>query len=769
MVQLAVHGHFYQPPRENPWTETVPVEPSAAPYHDWNERITAEAYRPNARARILDDRGRVIAIVNDYALMSFNLGPTLAAWLAEHHPDVYEMIIGADRSAATAIAQAYNHLILPLANERDIHTQVRWGLADFEYRFGRKASGLWLPETAVSDAVLAVLVEEGVQFTILAPSQADGPVAAGRAYRWEHPEGRGSVALVFYDGPLSHDIAFGIGSLPASALVERATHAVDNGLVVVATDGETFGHHHRFAERAVAYALAVEAPRRHVETGPIEPWLRAHPPKETVGVRESAWSCAHGLGRWQRDCGCSASGRSDWSQAWRTPLREALDLLRDHAAEVFEVRGAPILRNPWAARDAYIDVVLDRDRLDGFLATYLRRRRERTVALTLLEAQRHAMLMYTSCGWFFDDLAGLETVQVLRYAARCMDLLREAGDTPPEKAFLDVLDTATSNYPGEGTGRQVWTRHVLPARVLPSRVVGHIALLAVLEGASPPAVIAGYDVAGSDHAAADRGALTLASGRVQLVHRRTGRAETFVYAAVHLGALDVVGACRPATDRRADARDLAHLRAAFAKGIRLTQLLRIISDGFGPEEFDVSAALPDASDQLLSSAAQTLADRFGAEMDRLYTDHRDVINALTAAGYALPEELRAPAQLALARRLEADLVALVAADDLLALASALAVVSEAEETGVGLDVPSVRAAATAAVAGLTARAVGSRRPADVEAAVTLLDLLARARVSVDTARAQEAVYEASVAGLSDELEPLGLALGLKMGDLGVPP
>jgi hypothetical protein len=349
-----------------------------------------------------------------------------------------------------------------------------------------------------------------------------------------------------------------------------------------------------------------------------------------------------------------------------------------------------------------------------------------------------------------------------------MDLLRAAGDDPPEKAFLEILDTAVSNYPGEGRGRDIWTRHVLPARVLSARVVAHIALLAVLEGATPPATVAGYDVTVSDHAFTDRGALTLASGRVQLVHRRTGRAETFLYAAVHLGALDVVGACRPAADRRADTRDLAHLRAAFAKGIRLTQLLRLISDGFGPEEFDVSAALPDASDQLLTRAAQGLADRFGAEMDRLYTDHRDIINALTAAGFALPEELRAPAQLALARRLEADLVALGAAEDLLALSSALTVVSEAEETGVGLDLPPVRTAATAAVYALVARAVVSGRNPDVEAAVALIDLLDRARVTVDVARSQEVVYGAAMEGSADSLAPLGVALGLAPGGLGVP-
>jgi hypothetical protein len=771
VIHLAVHGHFYQPPRENPWTEDVPVEPSAAPYHDWNERITAEAYRPNAHARIVDDRGRVMAIVNDYELLSFNIGPTLASWLETHHPDLYALVLDADRRCGSAIAQAYNHMILPLATERDIRTQVRWGLADFQRRFGRRAAGLWLPETAVNDVVLRVLVEEGVGFTILAPSQADRPVEPGRVYRWTHPGGAGHVAVVFYDGPLSHDLAFGIGSQPASTFVERAMAAAPDGLVVLATDGETFGHHHRFGERAIAYALAVEGPRRGVATGPIAAWVRQHRPAESIGVVESAWSCAHGVGRWARDCGCSSGGQPGWNQAWRAPLRAALDLVRDHAASVFEDLGSTVLRDPWATRDAYIAVVLDDAKRSSFLTKRLRKGADATVALTLLEAQRHAMLMYTSCGWFFDDIAGLEAVQVLRYAARCMDLLREAGDaTPLEDEFLDVLDGAVSNDPAEGSGRQVWARHVEPARVTPARVVAHIALLEVLDGRAPLPVTAGHEVSVGEHTYTERGALGLGCGRVMLVHRRTRRIHTYVYAAVHLGALDVVGACRPAGPVAEDDALLAELRAAFGAGTRLTHLLRLVTDGFGPEEFDVSAALPDAPDPLLATAARNLADRFGAELDRLFSDHRAMFSTLTAAGQPLPEELRAPAQLALARRLEADLVDIAAIGDRLALASAESVVAEAADAGVRLDVPLVRAAADAALLALVRRALESGADADVSAAVALLDLARHSGVSVDLARAQEAVYQRLAPGSRSDgvLSRLGAALGLAVGHLGIP-
>ena len=431
---LVVHGHFYQPPRENPWTEVVPTEPSAAPFHDWNERITAESYRPNAHARIVDDHGRVVAIVNDYELLSFNVGPTLASWLAEHAPDVLERMQAGDARAGTALAQAYNHAILPLCNRRDLRTQIRWGVADFRLRFGRDPDGFWLPETAVNDDVLAALVEEGLRFTVLAPGQAAAPMVAGRHYRWEHPDGKRALTLAFYDGPLSHDIAFSAGTRSAAELVTRAVEAAPaDGLALVATDGETFGHHHKFAERTVAYALAVEAPRHGVTTGSLAAWLDEHPPTEAMTVRESAWSCAHGLGRWREDCGCTTGAPPGWTQAWRRPLRNALDRLRDHAATVFATTGRRHLRDPWAARDAYVDVLLGTCTTEAFCATHLRpdADADAEIALALLEAQRHALLMYTSCGWFFHDLAGLETVQVLRYAARCMDLAAGGGGGAP--------------------------------------------------------------------------------------------------------------------------------------------------------------------------------------------------------------------------------------------------------------------------------------------------------------------------------------------------
>jgi alpha-amylase/alpha-mannosidase (GH57 family) len=493
-IQLVVHGHFYQPPREDPWTGEVPVQPTAAPFHDWNERITAECYGPNTTVGVAGANGDFV--VNLFEHLSFNVGPTLLSWLEPHHTDVYERILAADRKAGRAIAQAYGHAILPLCNERDLRTQVRWGIVDFRHRFGRAPEGMWLPETAVSDDVLAVLAEEGIRFTILAPGQiaairplgADddawvahgiapheglGPVDSAevasepvplditRALRWRHPslEGLG-VDLVVYDGALAHALAFARPTSEDIVDAALAHTAGDGGLVAAATDGETFGHHHKGAEHDVAHALTVGAPAHGVATPRLADLLDLEPPTHEAQVRVSAWSCAHGVGRWMTDCGCSTGGGDGWTQAWRDPLRRALDLLRDWGSEAFERRGATLLRDPWAARDAYLGLLLGAVSWDDFAAEYVTG--DHHQAGLLLDAQRNALLMYTSCGWFFNDLAGIETVQVLRYAARTIDLYEELGDAPPVEGFLEVLAEAVSNDPAVGDGRKLWFDEVLP-------------------------------------------------------------------------------------------------------------------------------------------------------------------------------------------------------------------------------------------------------------------------------------------------------------------
>ncbi len=462
MTALIIHGHFYQPPRENPWTGEINPEPGAAPFHDWNERIHAECYAPN---------------INNYPHISFNFGPTLLSWLASHHRDTYQKILEADKLSAAAraghgnaIAQAYGHAILPLCNERDRLTQVLWGLADFRFRFGREAESIWLPETAANDQILALLIEQGMRYVILAPNQAKGEVDSSRPYLFRHPDGSGrSIAVFFYNGPLARAIAFERALASSQGLVDRFISAAQFGdLVNVATDGETYGHHFKFGDLCLAHALGVEAKAAGFWITNYGEYLDRHPPQTEVEIDNgpdgegTSWSCAHGVGRWTRNCGCHTGGEAGWNQEWRQPLRAAFNFLRDDAAIKFENAGAELLSDPWAARDQYIDVILDPDRVgDGFLKCHAVRplsAPEAARVWQLLEMQRSALLMFTSCGWFFSDLAGIETLQVMRYAARAIDLMNQLGLEPPVKKFLEILSEAKSDRTEKGNGAEIFSR-----------------------------------------------------------------------------------------------------------------------------------------------------------------------------------------------------------------------------------------------------------------------------------------------------------------------
>lgn len=481
--QIAVHAHFYQPPREDPWTGEIPEQPSAAPAHDWNERVHQESYRPNAFTQIPGDEGD--RTVNNFEKLSFNVGPTLLLWMAEADPETYARIIQADKASAAslghgnAIAQAYHHTILPLSPLRDVRTQVRWGLADFRFRYGRDAAAMWLPETAANDDTLEVLIEEGLTYTILAPNQAgylhDGegtwiPVQevgldTTIPYRYMHRDGSGrSLALFFYDGAISRAIAFERAGASGEGFMDLfEAKAEPSRLVHAATDGETYGHHHTFSELGLAYALFVEAEKRGIGVTNYAAFLASHPAEREVRLipgEGTSWSCAHGVGRWKEDCGCMTGGAEGWNQAWRGPLRKALELVRDAADEAYDRMGSRVLADAWAARDHYVDVVIGRTSLDAFLtaeASGPLTTEEARRAADLLELQRNSMSMFTSCGWFFNDIGGIETVQVLAYAARSLDLLEELGQPGPRDAFIAMLQQAHSNDPEVGTGADVFS------------------------------------------------------------------------------------------------------------------------------------------------------------------------------------------------------------------------------------------------------------------------------------------------------------------------
>jgi alpha-amylase/alpha-mannosidase (GH57 family) len=519
MTPLIIHGHFYQPPRENPWTGTIDPEPSALPFHDWNERIHAECYRPNSSVLILDATGTE-RLFNNYAHISFDFGPTLLSWLAQNHAETYAGILAADAESVrrnnghgNAIAQAYNHAILPLANERDRCTQVRWGLADFRYRFHREPEAMWLPETASNDEVLGLLIDQGMRFVILAPQQAkrvrrktdipvslgqigkslsqstadiedawqpvsDGTIDTSLPYRYYHRDGSGRwIAVFFFDQELARAVAFEQALASSASLVNLFVQrrAETAHLINIATDGETYGHHHKFGELCLAYALAVDAPARGFAITNYGDYLDQHAPQLEVEIDSgeqgegSSWSCPHGVSRWIRDCGCQTGGEPGWNQAWREPLRKALDILRDEAGATFAGTRSELFVDPWVARDESIILILDEQKSrEQFLHAHAPRdltREEERRALLFLELQRNALLMYTSCGWFFSDLAGIEPVQILKYAGRVIDLMDQLGLPSPRLRFLDVLAEAKSNQPEFGNGADVYRHFVERTRL----------------------------------------------------------------------------------------------------------------------------------------------------------------------------------------------------------------------------------------------------------------------------------------------------------------
>jgi hypothetical protein len=776
---ICVHGHFYQPPRENPWLEVIEPQPSAKPYQDWNARITAECYRPNAWARIVDGDGAIIRIVDNYERISFNVGPTLLAWLEREAPDVHAALVDADRKSrarfgghGSAIAQAYNHSILPLENRRDKVTQVRWGLADFRRRFGRDPEAMWLPECAVDVESLEVLAEHGLAYVILSPGQAarwrpiaeasrdpsssadrsdvawqTGAIDPSRVYRCSLPSGR-SIDAVFYDGPISQAVAFERLLADGGQLVARLAGAGrDGGLSHIATDGETYGHHHRYGDMALAWALTT------IETGSGaaagarltnygEHRARRPATWEVEVVSPSAWSCAHGVGRWREDCGCNTGGGPGWRQGWRAPLRAALDWLRDRAAAAFERAAAGVLRDPWAARDDYIDVVLDRrlETIDRFLRRHVdaaeltddvRRR-----ALVVMELQRNAMLMFTSCGWFFDDLAGIETIQILQYAARVCELVRRAGGDDLEPELLDRLAQARSNRPDEGDGRQIWARHVAPARFGLADIVAHVVVQALVEpgpAAAEDACVFCYDVAFVDRLERRTGKARLVAGTVRVRSRLTFEAEELRFAGLHFGEHHLIGGVRAGVSDRDWAGITAELAAAFGSA-DLLGAQRILDRSFPDATVSLGSLRgADRARVVGRMLAEPLAE-VDAAFERIYDEYAPLMRWLDNHHLPVPEPMHTAAEYTLRRRLLRNL-----ASPQPRFAEVIAQIGEATHVEVDLDTPEVAFAAAGALAALVERLID--HPDDLgalESAARGAEVASRMRTPVDLWRVQNA-------------------------------
>ena len=623
MGYVCVHGHFYQPPRENPSLEAIEVQDSAYPYHDWNERVCAECYAPNALSRILDDQDRVIELVNNYAHMSFNFGPTLLSWMEEKAPKVYESIQQADKLSkekfsghGSAIAQGYNHIILPLANRRDKKTQVKWGIRDFEHRFHRKPEGMWLPETAVNIETLEVLAEHGIRFTILAPRQASrvrrkngrkwvdvsgDRIDPSRAYTVQLPSRR-TISVFFYDGPISQAVAFeGLlndGQRFADRLLSGFSEARTwPQLAHIATDGESYGHHHHYGEMALTYAL------HHIETNKLAEltnyaeFLEKFPPDHFVEIiPDTSWSCVHGIERWRSNCGCNSGGHGGWNQEWRTPLRNALDWLRDNLATIFEARGTELLKDPWKARDDYIRVILDRsdESLKAFFGVHASHSldgAEQVRSLKLLEMQRQALLMYTSCGWFFDELSGLETVQVIHYAARALGLAPECNRRELEPELIERLRTAKSNLPEHRDGALIYEKWVKPAFVDNERLAGHFAISSLFENYEAKSKIYCYQVERDKFAIEADGKLRLGQGQANFCSLITRECANFTFATVHLGEHNVIAGVLP-TNAEQDETLQKTLSEVFSRA-DTAEIIRVFDEAFHKRTFSLRSLFRD--------------------------------------------------------------------------------------------------------------------------------------------------------------------------------
>ena len=686
---ICVHGHFYQPPRENAWLEDVELQDSAYPYHDWNARIAEECYRQNAASRILGPDRKIVDIVNNYERISFNFGPTLLSWLESHAPDVYKMILEADKSSrerfsghGCALAQVYNHMILPLSNTRDKHTQVIWGIRDFTQRFERAPEGMWLPETAADVASLEVLAEHGIKFTILAPRQAKRVRKIG-GRRWKDvtdttldttvpylcnlPSGK-QMAVFFYNGSPSHDIAYGgllhSGENFASRLMDAFPKDGESPrLVHVATDGESFGHHHRHGDMALAYCL------HHIETNNLAQitiyaeYLEKFPPNHEAEIWDgSSWSCVHGVERWKSNCGCAADQSKSGQQQWRAPLRQALDWMRDKQIGVYQERMTRYHADPWKLRNEYIDVINDRstENVENFITKSTGRVLElddKITFLKLLEMQRNAMLMYTSCGWFFDNIAGIETLQVMQYAARSMQLCQEVQDWDLVPEFKTMLEKAPANLRPFTNGREVYEAYVEPTRVDLNRVGAHVALNSVFEDSDEMVSdVYCYSATMEDCDRAEAGMQVLTTGRVTIRSNVTLEQHAADMLVFYLGDHNLFAAVRARIPDDEFQRIRQDATKAFRKGDS-NEVMRLMNVVFGGGNYSLGHLFKDRQRLILNELLESTWEEIQNSFRHIYEHNYAIMQMICNMNMPLPKALSAPAEFILNEDLYAEIQA----------------------------------------------------------------------------------------------------------------
>jgi len=697
----------------------VELQDSAHPYHDWNERITAECYATNSASRILDEHHRITQVVNNYSRISFNFGPTLLAWMEKHAPDVYRGILEADKQSqstfsghGSALAQAYNHVILPLANRRDKVTQIVWGIRDFEHRFHRAPEGMWLPETAVDIETLEILAEHDIKFTILAPRQA-GKVRRIDEEEWTDvsgeridptrpyvhllPSGR-KIVLFFYDGPVSRAVAFDGVLNRGEDFAKRLLGAFSEErawpqIVHIATDGESYGHHHRHGDMALAFALHTIESQQLARLTNYGEYLEKHPVTYEVEVFEnSSWSCIHGIERWRSDCGCNSGGHPGWNQGWRAPLREALDWLRDTLAPNFEEKTGGLLKDSWQARDEYIRVVLDRSagNMESFFndrATHALSRDERVTALKLLEIQRNLMLMYTSCGWFFDELSGIETVQVIQYAGRALQLSRELFGNAVEARFTELLERAKSNVRQHRDGKRIFEKFVKPAAVDLTKVGAHYAMSSLFEDYMEKAGISCFTADQETYERADAGKLKVAVGRVKVTSEVTGEEKRLCFGVLHWGDHNLSGSVKECSDKEPEETAVKEIVQMFGHAA-FPETHQLLEKHFGPSMFSLRSLFRDEQRKILDIILESTLSDAASVYRQIYENNAPLLRFLTDLNIPAPGTITTAAEHVLNASMRKAFE-----DEELRLETIGMILNSAELEGVSLDAAGLEMAA----------------------------------------------------------------------------
>ncbi len=685
---ISIHCHFYQPPRVNPWLDHIEVQDLASPFHDWNERINTECYGPNSASRIINPDKKIVDIINNYSMISFNFGPTLLSWLEKYDKITYNNILEADRVSVekhsghgNAIAQAYNHIILPLAEYNDKVTQVLWGIEDFKYRFKREPEGMWLPETAANSETLEVLAQHNIKFTILSPFQAkkvrniegdenwydihNGQIDPSQGYIYKLKNGR-TITLFFYDAPISQAVAFeGLlsdGLKFANRLLSGySSERQKDQLLNIATDGETYGHHFKFGEMALTYAVRDLVNNHNVLLTNYGEFLSLNPPEHEVIIHENtSWSCFHGVGRWNSNCGCKVGNNPGWDQHWRKYLRISLNKLNDQLNNIFEKEASKYLKEPWIARNSYISCILDKKTIDQFFNDNQKNelsKSNKVDLLRLMELQHQAMLMFTSCGWFFDDISGIETIQILRHAARAIQLASQVGYTI-EKDFIKSLTLAKSNIAKEKNAKKIYYNFVIPYKVDLKRVISHYAITSLYLNNShydsKKKVIYSYTIEQEDFERYNRYETSvIAIGRVKAISNITLESEEAVFVALYLGEHDfqckINGMVSDYPQIKKDILD------TFMKD-NIAQVIRKIDHYFPKEFYSLKDLFLEERRKILIGISEQIFLKFQTGYLKLYKKNRRLMDYHIKIDVPINEEFKKAAQFVLSNRLKNKII-----------------------------------------------------------------------------------------------------------------